>query len=402
MIRPRHIGLFTPGWPGQKTPNGIATSVYYLALGLQQIGAQPVIITREIDGPCPEGIPVVVVPELEWALQHRIRARLGNRDLLHHQFARSIATAVHEAIKAHGLDALIMEESQGWAETVQRLVPVPVLVMLHGPWTLLKATASEGSARLDRQREARERRGFVAASGLIAPSGDVMDGVRRAVNRPLPVNTVLPHALAPGDPGPLAAGLESDTLLFVGRFDRLKGGDVVLAACARLAGSHPEMRLTFVGPDRGVVQPDGTVLHMDAALAALPDRARAQITYKGPLARAEVARLRGAHRIALIASHYETFGYTLLEAMAAGQAIVCTNVGGPAEVLEHEETGLLVPPGDPEAMASALARLIEEKTLARTLGENARAKLVRDFSPGAVATRVAGFVETVLEGEKGH
>lgn len=390
------IGFLTPGWPGHNTPNGIATSVYNLATGLHNIGKTPVILAQNTDGPSPPDIPVISLPALPWRLQDRVRAKLRDRGAVHDHVGREVAAAVAAAISEYGLDVLIMEETNGWAGVVQAQVPVPVIVTLHGPWVILKSLASLGTTE-DARRERREQKGFKSAAGIIAPSRNVLTAIENDTPLPDTPKVVLPNSFADDGSGPLAVSLPDRNILFVGRFDFLKGADTVLEAFTRLTDTHPDARLTFVGPDRGVQQPDGSVLHIEAALAALPDTVRAQITYTGPLDRAEVAQLRTTHAIALTASRYENLNYTLLEAMSAGQAIVSTAVGGPAEVLEDGTTALMVPPADPVAMAAALGRLMEDTTLTHHLGAAARAKLICDFSPEVVAEQTVAFVENILK-----
>jgi len=86
----------------------------------------------------------------------------------------------------------------------------------------------------------------------------------------------------------------------------------------------------------------------------------------------------------------------MLEAMAAGQAIVSTRVGGPAEVFEDDVTALLVPPEDPEAMAVALERLLNDPTSIARLGAAARAHLTANFHPKIIAQRTVAFLTESL------
>ena len=284
MTSPRRIGFLTPGWPGQNTPSGIATSVYFLATGLREIGISPVILAKQIDGEGPSDIPVVEVPELDWRLWDRLCTKLGDGDAAHRHLAGNIAGAVREAMKSHGLDAVIMEETNGWPGWVQKMVPLPVFITLHGPWTLLKAHDSRGNTRLDQQREDRERRGYLRAAGIIAPSRNVLRAVEETVPLQDIPKIVLPNTLPCDLSVPLSATLPDRRILFVGRFDFLKGADTVLDAFSRVIETHPEARLTFAGPDRGVRQPDGSMRHIESALAALPEAARRRINYPGPLA----------------------------------------------------------------------------------------------------------------------
>lgn len=398
MTAARRIGLVTPGWPGQNTPNGIATAICHLATGLHDIGQKPVIITRRVDGSSPLEIPVVTIPERPWRWRDRLRARFGDSDAAYRHLAHTVALATRDAAGSEGLDVLIMEETNGWAGMVRPLVPCPVVITLHGPWVLLRSLQPTDSAREDQHRAGREDRAFLVADGLIGPSRSVLEVVAQAVELGGKPRAVIPNALAVEDTGPLAAATASRRILFVGRFDKIKGADVVFEAFVRLCRTHPQARLTFVGVDKGIRQADGRMLHVDEALATLPPEVRERLTFTGPVDRAEVARLRGTHAIALIASRYETFGYTVLEAMAAGQAIVCTAVGGPAEVLNHEDTALMVPGEDPAAMAAALGRILDDAALAARLAGAGRARLLRDYSPAQVARDTVDFIERVLSG----
>lgn len=391
------IGLLTPGWPGQNTANGIATAVYFLAMGLHEIGQTPVILAQKLDGAAPPDIPVIPLPEVDRRLWDRLRDRVGDPYMAgQRHMVRRISAAAKQAIAQHGIDAVLMEETNGWPASVQDHISAPVFITLHGPWTLLKTHASLGSSDADQQREARELKGFRAAAGLIGPSRNVMAAVEKVDPLPKTPKTVLPNSFQATVPDQLAATLPQPDILFIGRFDALKGADTVLAAFERLLETHPDSRLTFAGPDKGLKQADGSLVHMEECLARMPAHVSANITYKGLIGREEVARLRSTHAIALIASRYENLNYTLLEGMAAGQAIVSTAVGGPAEVLKDRHTALLVPPGDPEAMALALRRVIEDTSLRQSLGQAARHMLEKDFAPDAIAEQTVSFIRSAI------
>ncbi len=388
----KSIALMTPGWPGTMTQNGIATSVYHLACGLRAAGYKPVILTYALDGKGPDDIPVIKIEEEPWRLGDRLRARRGNLEVVHNRVARCIADAIRRADKAFGVDVVLMEETQGWAGLVQDLVSQPVFATLHGPWLLLqslvKATLDEGDAL----RVKREAEGYSKVTGLIAPSRNVLDAVRQAYPGLDTPGIVLPNTLPPGD---IPRDRRND-ILFIGRYDFLKGADTVLSAFAQLSEIHPGARLTFAGPDKGIAQEDGTILHADAAIAQLPENVQSQISYVGPLDRHGVTEARAHHGIALIASRYENLNYTMLEAMAAGQAIVSTKVGGPADVLSDGQTGLLVPASDATSMAKALSRLFADETFALQMGQAGHALLLQDFDPETIAVQTVAFMEETL------
>jgi glycosyltransferase involved in cell wall biosynthesis len=76
--------------------------------------------------------------------------------------------------------------------------------------------------------------------------------------------------------------------------------------------------------------------------------------------------------VLVVPSRYEPFGMVVLEGMLSGQAIVAAEAGGPGEILRHERTALLYPPGDVDALAAALVRLLRDPGLGRSLGAAAR------------------------------
>lgn len=390
------LGLFTPAWPGHNTPNGIATAVYNLAMGLRANGHMPIIITMAIDGEAPTEIPVIEVSEKRWSFLEKMRARFGDYSVIERKFIQRISDAVETAKTEHQLTILVMEESEGWARLVQSKTGIPTVLMLHGPSALLRKSTSRAHdkpSRYQLRKEAQERRAFMEAAGIMSPSRHVLKDVEEMAPLGDIPRAVFPNAYQAERPVPVAASQNPPRILFVGRFDYLKGGDTILEAFAQLVEQHPTAHLTFAGPDNGLAQSDGSVLKMEQALAPFSEEMRANFTFLGSVSREKVAELRRQHAIALVASRYENLNYSLLEAMAAGQAIVSTSVGGPAEVLLHEDTALLVPAGDATEMAMALGRLLEDRALTERLGCAAVEKVQRDFSPAAVAGQMVSFLE---------
>jgi len=84
----------------------------------------------------------------------------------------------------------------------------------------------------------------------------------------------------------------------------------------------------------------------------------------------------------------------MLEAMAARKPMVVTRCGGPQEVLEDGETGLLVPPCDADALAMKICRLLRNRDLASTLGANALIKVNREFTLDAMINKYERLYET--------
>lgn len=174
-------------------------------------------------------------------------------------------------------------------------------------------------------------------------------------------------------------------ILFVGRFVVKKGVDVLLDACAQLAGRGVQFRCDLVGA--GPLE------------AALRDRAAAlrldrQVTFLGPQPRAMVQAF--LQRSAVFAAPCVVGGdgdrdglpTVLLEAMALGTPCVATDVTGIPEVLQDGITGLLVPQHDAAALATAIARLLAGPALRARLAETARRLMVQRFDVHRNAAQV--------------
>lgn len=134
-----------------------------------------------------------------------------------------------------------------------------------------------------------------------------------------------------------------------------KGHDVVLAALPRIRARAPRVRLVIAGA--GPLEP------------SLRERARElgdAVVFLGH--RDDIPALMGAADLVVLASENEALPTALIEAAAAGRAVVSTRVGGIEEVVVHGETGLLVPPGDPEALAAAIVALVSDEPRTRALG----------------------------------
>jgi glycosyltransferase involved in cell wall biosynthesis len=96
--------------------------------------------------------------------------------------------------------------------------------------------------------------------------------------------------------------------------------------------------------------------------------------------RTDVPRLMAACDVFALAPLWEGFGLVFAEAMAAGRPVVATNVSGIPEVVEHGETGVLLPPRDADALAAALIRLCEDPGERRRMGSNGYQRVRRLFS----------------------
>ena len=95
----------------------------------------------------------------------------------------------------------------------------------------------------------------------------------------------------------------------------------------------------------------------------------------------------------------EGFGFTNVEAMSHGLAVVSSRVGPIPETVDHERTGLLVSPGDVDALAQAISRLAATPELARSMGDRGRKDFLDRYTIERFRQRLAAFYRRALEAE---
>ena len=115
-------------------------------------------------------------------------------------------------------------------------------------------------------------------------------------------------------------------------------------------------------------------------------------------ARHDVARLLTAIDVFALTSTTEAFPISLLEAMACGRPTVCTAVGGVPELLTDGETGYLVPPKDPQQLATRLVSLLSNPETARRMGRAGRQRVEAEFSLDRTVARAEQAIEDVVTG----
>lgn len=170
-----------------------------------------------------------------------------------------------------------------------------------------------------------------------------------------------------------------DAALLIGAIGRLspqKGYVYLIQAFRMLSDWFPSARLVVAG-----IGPLANELDREAHRLGVANR----VDFLG--FRRDIAGLLAAFDVYAQPSLWEGHSISLIEALAAGKPIVATNIDGNREVVDHGETGLLVPAADPGALADALERLLKDTELARQLGTDARRAAMNRFSQEEMVRR---------------
>lgn len=234
---------------------------------------------------------------------------------------------------------------------------------------------------------------LLAARVVVANSHAAAEVLRRSVPR-LAARTRVVHNGVPGpadEPTPPRLQLGGAAhLALVGRLSPRKGIDVALGAVRLLREEGRDVRLTVCGTPFAGYEWYEQELATSAASPPL-DGAVSLLGYVRPtwpvLANCDVA---------LVPSRVEPFGNTAVEALLARRPLVASRTQGLREVVRDGETGLLVTPDDPRALADAIATLLDDRTLATELATRGRADALDRFSVEAYARQIVRAVEDTV------
>ena len=391
------IVLLVPSWPPGFSANGIVTYASQLVPALRRLGHEVFVLTGTKDDNDPYTLDVRKFTPTP-TIWDRAAYKLMPDYAVFKAASARITAAVKYLIAQHEVDVLEIEEFFGWSTEISRLDLLPVVVRLHGPWFLNgRFTSSSGPSSTRRQE--REGRALQCAAFVTSPSEKVLQAVKNHYGFSLLASSVIPNPLAAAalaDTWTIEA-CNTDRLLFVGRFDALKGGDLVLRVFAELASAYPKLRLVFVGPDRGIKGGNGRPQSFEQFVrGVVPQQAQSQIDFLGQLDREDVTALRPKCFITVVASQQEMMPYSVLEAMSLGCPIVATAVGGIPELIKDQGNGLLVPPNDVRAMAEACRILFNDHALAARLGRQARQDCRDHYAPESIARQtIAAYQEAI-------
>jgi sugar transferase (PEP-CTERM/EpsH1 system associated) len=178
---------------------------------------------------------------------------------------------------------------------------------------------------------------------------------------------------------------ETDVVGTVGTLRRVKGTEILLQAFSQLFPRWPQAKLLIVGdgPEREHLQQMTQRAGLDHSTIFTGERR-------------DVADLLAAMSVFVLPSHWEGFGLAVVEAMAAGLPVVATRVGSLPEVISERETGLLVSPADPTAMASAIEYLLNNPQLRSKMGRAGRQRAKTRYSREQMVAKTEELYTSLL------
>jgi glycosyltransferase involved in cell wall biosynthesis len=176
-------------------------------------------------------------------------------------------------------------------------------------------------------------------------------------------------------------------ILYSGRMTEKKGVQHLLKAFVLASRKSPELALVYCG--RGDLEPELRTMSQEMGLGG-------KVFFAGPIPHLELPPYYAMCDVLAVPSTYENLGLAPLEAMSTGKPVVASDTGGLPEIVENMKTGLLVPPGDPQALAEALLTITQDEGLAFSLGSAGRKAVLERFTLDRCAEATIGVYRSVL------
>ena len=259
----------------------------------------------------------------------------------------------------------------------------PVVVRLHGSELTFRKYAELPINLSVRLNELLESRSCDRAQAVTSPStAQASEIIRRRSWSPDRIRVI---------PNPISAdmlkaasehkptndvGLEH-WALYAGRLAPVKGIEPLLESAKRIHDSFPNVTFVFAGPWQMPHPPEMYDLELNR-------RSKHGVLWIGPQQPSQLIEWYRRADVFVMPSYYETFGIGVVEAMAFGFPVIATRSGGLPEVVEDGVTGILVQPGDSEALAAAISHLLNEPELRQRMGKAGRERVLADFTVGQV------------------
>jgi glycosyltransferase involved in cell wall biosynthesis len=276
-----------------------------------------------------------------------------------------------------------------YANLAARPWQLPVVSTFHGQ----NDVVASGSYRAAKFRILRRRRStcvFVSESlrrWFVSHQG-IDRGQARVIHNGIDCQQFRPGR-EPAVRGELGASSEDVLIGAVGNLRVPKDYPTFIRAAALLAPRSARYRFVIVGA-------------MDASIRAELERMRRELNLEDRVMlagfRNDIEKVLNALDIYALSSSSEGFSLTTVQAMASGLPVVATRCGGPEETVVHGETGLLVPPRAPEALADAVHELSHDEPRRRAFARAGRARAVQHFSIAGMVNAYAALYDACLAG----
>ncbi len=309
-----------------------------------------------------QGIPVYRLPFRVWSEGWKAKVKF----VASHSLIRRRLLALLKAFQPDVIHVQCVSNNARYALEMQAATGVPLVVTLQGELTMDAQQIFQRSAlaRDTLRRALRRANAVTACSRQTLAEAEDFFGAPLGARARVVFNGIA--AEAADRVVPFAHG--RPYVLAIGRHVPQKGFDVLLRALRHLhdRGQTCDLILAGDGAEQAALRSLAAELHLENV-----------VVFPGRVDHAQAMRLFAGCTVFVLPSRHEPFGIVNLEAMAHARPIVASRVGGVPEIIFDDENGLLVPPGDADALATALGRLLADEAWRHRLGQAGRQQATR-------------------------
>jgi glycosyltransferase involved in cell wall biosynthesis len=386
--QPMRLCLLSVGYPPADT-HGVSRSTHTLARGLSELGHEVHVVTsgRRLHVTCSDGVFIHEVDGEENPRYGDLATR-GYRNLSHWLNHGHAVCEVVEGLRRN--DGIQLVDSplwglEGFATAVKGKLPMAVRVV-----TSMKQIADvhgQESPENDLLGELEHR--FLTMSDLIiSNSAATTLAIEKVygIDRTRANIGAAPYGMVPAPETqvePLPENeVKNPTVLFVGRLEKRKGILDLFEAIPAVLAKYPRAKFVIAGSDnshedgfRAEHRSDYPTFFTSSHPQAAPS-----VDFRGFVDETSLENLYRECDLFVAPSLYESFGLIFLEAMNWAKPVIGCAAGGPEEIVIDGETGLLVPPADPQMLAEAISQLLASSERRREMGLAGRRRLVEEYS----------------------
>jgi glycosyltransferase involved in cell wall biosynthesis len=385
--QPLRIAFYSPALPESGASNGIVTYTGITRDALRALGHEVIVVTtdeiEQADG-------TVTAIRKAGALSTKPKLWVESRrppDGSDPWVRLHVVRALEASLKLRP-DVIEMEESHGWAGRIAGR-GVAVVERLHGPHVFGRDDVeTTDERRIGDLREEAERASLTQVQAVSSPSGRQLRAITDRYQLDLPLARTIPNPrpLVPADDAWHLQRSDPNQILCVGRFDLRKGADIVVRAFARACEQRPSLSLVMVGPDSGLKHSSGKVVHFDEFVREeVAPEVRSRIRFLGTQSQDQLAQLRRDSGLAIVASRFESFSYSIAEAMSFGMPVLTSDNFGGCELVRDRVDGRIVPIGDVTATADALLEMTADPARLAEMGRSGYLRASEFLSPERIA-----------------
>jgi glycosyltransferase involved in cell wall biosynthesis len=387
-----NVCIVSQEYPPETDWGGIGTYTRHLARGLASRGHNITVVSRSVteqDVATALDGSVRVIRVFPRRLRHLRGRRVLGRFIACLEYSAAVARTVS---RIEGIDVI---EYPNWnAEGFWHLMGRrrgPVVTRVHSPYAAVLASREE-RVTLDKRLSVALERMAVRRSDIVAThSHHNARLAARLYGLDAARIPVIPHGIPLSEESPAPDRNAPPRVLYLGRLEHRKGIHVLLDALPEVLDAVPAAEIVIAGRDSPSA-PGGRTWREHAETALTPAH-RARTRFLGYVDEETARSLYDECDLFVAPSLYESFGLVYLEAMARGRAVIGSRVSAIPEVVADGETGLLPPPGDPRALATAIIRLLRDPGERVEMGRRGRERVKRFFSDSTMVERVIELYE---------